>query len=198
MNNSRIPDHVVAVDRVRQRRWIRARTRRGRRCALVSACPAAGSGVRAQPSDLQRSVSDAPARRNMRLLGVSTLLLFFCTSGLALQIQCYQCEMTHDCSTPEFVVNCTINVQDMCQKEVLVKDDGVHYRKSCASSGACLIASSGYQQFCTGKLNSVCITCCNTPLCNGPRQKKRPQSSAGVAASSPWPLVVALLSSVLC
>lgn len=47
-----------------------------------------------------------------------------CASGLALQIQCYQCEMTHDCSTPEFIVNCTINVQDMCQKEVLVKDDG--------------------------------------------------------------------------
>lgn len=48
-----------------------------------------------------------------------------CVAGLALQIQCYQCEeMTHDCSTPEFIVNCTVNVQDMCQKEVLVKDDG--------------------------------------------------------------------------
>lgn len=47
-----------------------------------------------------------------------------CVSGLALQIQCYQCEMTHDCSTPEFIVNCTVNVQDMCQKEVLVKEDG--------------------------------------------------------------------------
>lgn len=46
-------------------------------------------------------------------------------AGLALQIQCYQCEeMTHDCSSPEFIVNCTVNVQDMCQKEVLVKDDG--------------------------------------------------------------------------
>ncbi|CAL8383641.1 unnamed protein product [Arctogadus glacialis] len=47
-------------------------------------------------------------------------------NGLALQIQCYQCEeMTrNECSTPEFVVNCTVNVQDMCQKEVLVKEDG--------------------------------------------------------------------------
>lgn len=38
-----------------------------------------------QPTDLQRSVSDASARsvsqRTMRLLSVSTLLLFFCTSG---------------------------------------------------------------------------------------------------------------------
>lgn len=59
---------------------------------------------------------------------------------------------------------------------------GVHYRKSCASSGACLIASSGYQQFCTGRLNSVCISCCNAPLCNGPR-RRRPIPSA-VAASS--------------
>ncbi|KAJ8352709.1 hypothetical protein SKAU_G00241850 [Synaphobranchus kaupii] len=102
----------------------------------------------------------------------------------ALQIQCYQCEEVkhNDCSTPEFIVNCTVNVQDMCQKEVLVREDGVHYRKSCASSGACLIASSGYQQFCTGKLHSVCISCCNTPLCNGPRQKKRPVPSAGPAA----------------
>ncbi|XP_028446283.1 ly6/PLAUR domain-containing protein 1 [Perca flavescens] len=144
------------------------------------------------------------SQRTMRLFTVSTLLLFFSSSGLALQIQCYQCEeMTHDCSTPEFIVNCTVNVQDMCQKEVLVKDDGIHYRKSCASSGACLIASSGYQQFCTGKLNSVCITCCNTPLCNGPRQKKRPQPSAAIALTTPQLLVVSLyilglLSSTLC
>nr|XP_046238827.1 ly6/PLAUR domain-containing protein 1-like isoform X3 [Scatophagus argus] len=86
----------------------------------------------------------------------------------------------NDCSTPEYIVNCTVNVQDMCQKEVLVKPDGIHYRKSCASSGACLIASSGYQQFCTGRLNSVCISCCNTPLCNGPR-RKRPIPSAAMA-----------------
>ncbi|GAA6095346.1 ly6/PLAUR domain-containing protein 1-like [Tachysurus ichikawai] len=96
-----------------------------------------------------------------------------------LQIQCYQCEEIRqdDCSSPEFIVNCTVNVQDMCQKEVLIMENGVHYRKSCASSGACLIASSGYQQFCTGKLNSVCITCCNTPLCNGPRHRRRPPGS---------------------
>ncbi|KAI5627798.1 hypothetical protein C0J50_8345, partial [Silurus asotus] len=97
-----------------------------------------------------------------------------------LQIQCYQCEEIRqdDCSSLEFIVNCTVNVQDMCQKEVLIMEDGIHYRKSCASSGACLIASSGYQQFCTGKLNSVCITCCNTPLCNGPRHRRRPPGSS--------------------
>ncbi|XP_051993849.1 ly6/PLAUR domain-containing protein 1-like [Xyrauchen texanus] len=109
------------------------------------------------------------------------LLIIILTAGVstALQIQCYQCEDRHDdCSSPEFIVNCTVNVQDMCQKEVLVMENGVHYRKSCASSGACLIASSGYQQFCTGKLNSVCISCCNTPLCNGPRHKRRALSSA--------------------
>ncbi|XP_019955163.1 ly6/PLAUR domain-containing protein 1 [Paralichthys olivaceus] len=143
------------------------------------------------------------SQRTMRLITVSTLLLFFSGSGLALQIQCYQCEeMTHDCSTPEFIVNCTVNVQDMCQKEVLVKDDGIHYRKSCASSGACLIASSGYQQFCTGKLNSVCITCCNTPLCNGPRQKKRPQPSAAITLTTPllpvFSVYILLLSLTLC
>lgn len=104
---------------------------------------------------------------------------------------------------PEFIVNCTVNVQDMCQKEVLVKEDGIHYRKSCASSGACLIASSGYQQFCTGKLNSVCITCCNTPLCNGPRQKKRPQPSAAITLTKPQlPVfslfILLLLSCSLC
>ncbi|XP_061547984.1 ly6/PLAUR domain-containing protein 1-like [Phycodurus eques] len=125
---------------------------------------------------------------------LTLLLLFFFKSGLALQIQCYQCEeVTHDCTTPEFVVNCTINVQDMCQNEVLVKEDGIHYRKSCASSGACLIASSGYQQFCTGKMNSVCITCCNTSLCNGPRHKKRPQASASVSLTAPYFTVFALL-----
>ncbi|MBN3326860.1 LYPD1 protein, partial [Atractosteus spatula] len=119
----------------------------------------------------------------MRLFVYTTLLGFLLSTGIALQIQCYQCEefQPNDCSTPEFIVNCTVNVQDMCQKEVLVRSDGIHYRKSCASSAACLIASSGYQQFCTGKLNSVCISCCNTPLCNGPRQKKRPNSSVAPA-----------------
>ncbi|XP_035606220.2 ly6/PLAUR domain-containing protein 1-like [Oncorhynchus keta] len=122
----------------------------------------------------------------MRLLTYTTLFWFILKAGLALQIQCYQCEeVTHnDCSTPEFIVNCTVNVQDMCQKEVLVKEDGKHYRKSCASSGACLIASSGYQQFCTGKLNSVCISCCNTPLCNGPRQKKQSSRKRVPSAAS--------------
>ncbi|XP_047227092.1 ly6/PLAUR domain-containing protein 1-like isoform X1 [Girardinichthys multiradiatus] len=141
----------------------------------------------------------------MRLWTFSAVLLSLFGSGLALQIQCYQCEMTQDCATPEFIVNCTVNVQDMCQKEVLVKDDGIHYRKSCASSGACLIASSGYQQFCTNKLNSVCITCCNTPLCNGPRQKKRnPSSSSAVAQITlqlllvPVCILLLLLDSILC
>lgn len=32
--------------------------------------------------------------------------------------------MKQDCSAPEYVVNCTVNVQDMCQKEVLVRADG--------------------------------------------------------------------------
>ncbi|XP_042261056.1 ly6/PLAUR domain-containing protein 1-like [Thunnus albacares] len=118
----------------------------------------------------------------MRLLVFATLFGVLLDAGDALQIQCYQCEeMKHnDCSTPEYIVNCTVNVQDMCQKEVLVKPDGIHYRKSCASSGACLIASSGYQQFCTGRLNSVCISCCNTPLCNGPK-RKRPVPSAATS-----------------
>ncbi|CAL8240787.1 unnamed protein product [Merluccius merluccius] len=130
----------------------------------------------------------------MRLHAVATLLSLFLAPGLALQIQCYQCEeMTqNECSTPEFVVNCTVNVQDMCQKEVLVKENGVHYRKSCASSGACLIASSGYQQFCTGKINSVCISCCNTPLCNGPRPKKRPPSSSTSVLNQTGPLALPL------
>ncbi|XP_053109361.1 ly6/PLAUR domain-containing protein 1 isoform X3 [Hemicordylus capensis] len=56
---------------------------------------------------------------------------------------------------------------------------GTLYRKSCASSAACLTTSSGYQAFCTpGKINSICITCCSTPLCNGPRPKKR--GNAGI------------------
>uniref|UniRef100_A0AAV2LES8 Uncharacterized protein n=1 Tax=Knipowitschia caucasica TaxID=637954 RepID=A0AAV2LES8_KNICA len=46
-------------------------------------------------------------------------------TGAALQIQCYQCEemSTNNCTTPDFIVNCTVNVQDMCQKEVLIQPD---------------------------------------------------------------------------
>uniref|UniRef100_A0A3B4FM98 LY6/PLAUR domain containing 1 n=2 Tax=Haplochromini TaxID=319058 RepID=A0A3B4FM98_9CICH len=85
----------------------------------------------------------------------------------------------------------------MCQKEVLVKSDGIHYRKSCASSGACLIASSGYQQFCTGRLNSVCISCCNTPLCNGPKRKRPTNSAATTTLQTNRPLLLFLLALLL-
>ncbi|XP_008322993.1 ly6/PLAUR domain-containing protein 1-like [Cynoglossus semilaevis] len=141
-------------------------------CAVLSALFACSEKLSCS------NVSTHVVWERMRLLFLATFFGVLLDAGNALQIQCYQCDVKHnDCSTPEYVVNCTVNVQDMCQKEVLVKPDGVHYRKSCASSGACLIASSGYQQFCTGRLNSVCITCCNTPLCNG-LKKKRPAFSS--------------------
>uniref|UniRef100_A0A8C5MR88 Ly6/PLAUR domain-containing protein 1 n=1 Tax=Leptobrachium leishanense TaxID=445787 RepID=A0A8C5MR88_9ANUR len=70
--------------------------------------------------------------------------------GFALQIQCYQCEefQPDDCSSPEFIVNCTVNVQNMCQKEVMEKSDGksivvanipilLQYSGSGANSAAC-------------------------------------------------------------
>ncbi|NXL56315.1 LYPD1 protein, partial [Chordeiles acutipennis] len=123
----------------------------------------------------------------MRLLLLAATFWGLCLApGLGLQIQCYQCEefqLNNDCSAPEFIVNCTVNVQDMCQKEVMEKSFGIMYRKSCASSAACLIASAGYQSFCSpGKVNSVCISCCNTPLCNGPRPKKRGNSGVVLRA----------------
>ena len=44
------------------------------------------------------------------------------------------------------------------------------HRKACASYTTCLIVSAGYQPFCVpGRVGSVCITCCNTHLCNGPQ-----------------------------
>ncbi|KAJ1065462.1 hypothetical protein K5549_016258, partial [Capra hircus] len=152
------------------------------------------------------AASDAPARSRPRgsgrmwVLGVAaTFCGLFLLQGFALQIQCYQCEefqLNNDCSSPEFIVNCTVNVQDMCQKEVMEQSAGIMYRKSCASSAACLIASAGYQSFCSpGKLNSVCISCCNTPLCNGPRPKKR---SSSATALRPWlPSTILLLKIAL-
>uniref|UniRef100_W5M777 LY6/PLAUR domain containing 1 n=1 Tax=Lepisosteus oculatus TaxID=7918 RepID=W5M777_LEPOC len=96
-------------------------------------------------------------------------------SGWALQMQCYHCEeylLENDCSAPQFIVNCTANIQNACQKEILdvTVPAGVSYRKACASFSTCLIVSAGYQSFCSpGRVGSVCISCCNTPLCNGPR-----------------------------
>ncbi|XP_047578489.1 ly6/PLAUR domain-containing protein 1 isoform X4 [Lutra lutra] len=59
----------------------------------------------------------------MWVLGIAaTFCGLFLFQGFALQIQCYQCEefqLNNDCSSPEFIVNCTVNVQDMCQKEVM-------------------------------------------------------------------------------
>ncbi|XP_031236767.1 ly6/PLAUR domain-containing protein 1 isoform X1 [Mastomys coucha] len=64
----------------------------------------------------------------MWVLGIAaTFCGLFWLPGLALQIQCYQCEefqLNNDCSSPEFIVNCTVNVQDMCQKEVMEQSAG--------------------------------------------------------------------------
>ncbi|XP_070363671.1 ly6/PLAUR domain-containing protein 1 isoform X2 [Equus asinus] len=65
----------------------------------------------------------APGSGRMWVLGITaTFCGLFLLPGFALQIQCYQCEefqLNNDCSSPEFIVNCTVNVQDMCQKEVM-------------------------------------------------------------------------------
>ncbi|KAG9260443.1 ly6/PLAUR domain-containing protein 1-like [Astyanax mexicanus] len=107
------------------------------------------------------------------LLLLTALCGYTFTSVWPLQMQCYHCEemlLNNDCSSPNFIVNCTANIQDACQKEVIVGAHGVSYRKACASYTTCLIASAGYQPFCSpGRVGSVCISCCNTPLCNGPR-----------------------------
>ena len=42
-------------------------------------------------------------------------------------MQCYHCEETllnNDCSSTKFIVNCTANIQDACQKEVMVGAHG--------------------------------------------------------------------------
>ncbi|XP_065269928.1 ly6/PLAUR domain-containing protein 1 [Emys orbicularis] len=152
-----------------------------------------------------RAARGPGSTRMWLLFGAATFWGLVLAPGFGLQIQCYQCEefqLNNDCSAPEFIVNCTVNVQDMCQKEVMEKSSGILYRKSCASSAACLIASAGYQSFCSpGKMNSVCISCCNTPLCNGPRPKKRGNSGtvpkAGILTTILL-LKLALLSSVHC
>ena len=68
----------------------------------------------------------------LALIGESCLRVcgFDWFAGAASQIQCYQCEemMHNDCSSPEYIVNCTVNVQDTCQGEVLVKEDGKKHR----------------------------------------------------------------------
>nr|XP_032800572.1 ly6/PLAUR domain-containing protein 1 isoform X2 [Petromyzon marinus] len=57
-------------------------------------------------------------------LGALALLCLLST-GRSLQIQCYQCEEFHlsECSAPKNIANCTVNVQDVCQKEVMIRSN---------------------------------------------------------------------------
>ncbi|XP_069792322.1 ly6/PLAUR domain-containing protein 1-like [Narcine bancroftii] len=152
--------------------------------------------------ELKRTVrSLIRPRDRMELFVYTTFCGILATTGHGFQIQCYQCEefrLNDDCSSPEFIANCTVNVQDMCLKEVIVKSDGVMYRKSCAASTSCLITSAGYQSFCSpGKVGSVCISCCNTPLCNGPRPRRRGNSSLAPRASLKLLASVGILTSII-
>ncbi|KAJ3583102.1 hypothetical protein NHX12_034464 [Muraenolepis orangiensis] len=71
------------------------------------------------------------------VLFASLCAVLLLEGGATLQIQCYQCEEAgHDCSTPNHVVNCTVNVQDTCQQEVLVKTDGEDITIMCEFSNA--------------------------------------------------------------
>ncbi|XP_063072749.1 ly6/PLAUR domain-containing protein 1-like [Engraulis encrasicolus] len=106
--------------------------------------------------------------------GVPVCQRCMCSSVWPLQMQCYHCEeslLDNDCSSPRFIANCTANIQNACQQEVIHGRDGViTYRKQCATYSTCLIAETGYQSFCNpGHRGSICISCCDTPLCNGPR-----------------------------
>ncbi|XP_011925152.1 PREDICTED: ly6/PLAUR domain-containing protein 1 isoform X4 [Cercocebus atys] len=75
----------------------------------------------------------------MWVLGIAaTFCGLFLLPGFALQIQCYQCEefqLNNDCSSPEFIVNCTVNVQDMCQKEVMEQSADFPTKDSLDTSG---------------------------------------------------------------
>ncbi|XP_047578487.1 ly6/PLAUR domain-containing protein 1 isoform X2 [Lutra lutra] len=79
----------------------------------------------------------------MWVLGIAaTFCGLFLFQGFALQIQCYQCEefqLNNDCSSPEFIVNCTVNVQDMCQKEVMEQSAGAKH--SIVWMGPCVFTS---------------------------------------------------------
>lgn len=191
------------------RRWRHLRLLSAEEVAWAAAARApkasAATAAAARAASATVAASEALARSRPRgsgrmwVLGIAaTFCGLFLLQGFALQIQCYQCEefqLNNDCSSPEFIVNCTVNVQDMCQKEVMEQSAGIMYRKSCASSAACLIASAGYQSFCSpGKLNSVCISCCNTPLCNGPRPKKRSSSASALRPGLPTTILLLKLA----
>ncbi|CAH2304907.1 Hypothetical predicted protein, partial [Pelobates cultripes] len=90
--------------------------------------------------------------------------------GFALQIQCYQCEefQPNDCSSPEFIVNCTVNVQNMCQKEVMEKSDGLYsvYTVSIQCLSACLVSVCLYSCFCLSiQCLSACLVSCLSCFC---------------------------------
>ncbi|XP_071509160.1 adhesion G-protein coupled receptor G4-like [Diadema antillarum] len=90
----------------------------------------------------------------------------FCSSG-----RCYSCvgDSDEDCNNkPASEQECSTN-EDACQNEIRVSNGVYRIEKTCKQLQACRNNVANNVNECNnGSVNSVCRTCCQGNLCNGP------------------------------
>ncbi|XP_072178844.1 adhesion G-protein coupled receptor G6-like [Diadema setosum] len=90
----------------------------------------------------------------------------FCSSG-----RCYSCvgDSDEDCnSKPASEQECSTS-EDACQNEIRVSNGVYRIEKTCKQLQACRNNVANNVNDCnTGSVNSVCRTCCQGNMCNGP------------------------------
>ncbi|XP_011675574.2 CUB domain-containing protein-like [Strongylocentrotus purpuratus] len=92
-------------------------------------------------------------------------------------IECQVCQTVNSLAECDSTQVCASN--EICRTEIRTQAAST-YKMECKQDQACLNEQEIYKTQCTGVAGSVCVTCCDTDLCNAPT----PDPPAATAATT--------------
>ncbi|XP_074655645.1 ly6/PLAUR domain-containing protein 1-like isoform X2 [Tubulanus polymorphus] len=105
-----------------------------------------------------------------KLLATICLYHLMVESQFVTALKCYQCEAKHhyDCNQPEDEEVCMHPTEDTCISEAVQFTWGRKFSKRCTSASACSVQFKSWMEhgMCTGRIGSMCVSCCNADNCN--------------------------------